>query len=99
MSSYNANGQTVVEYDYTDMAIYTTDGIVSLIEITGENAATSSGLRPGMTLSEMESIYGTNYTVQGGIQYIYTDANVTLTVLVVDDEVLKIEICDNSLYN
>ena len=99
MSSYNSNGQTVIEYDYADMAIYTTDGVVSLIEITGEEAATSAGLRPGMTLSEMESIYGTNYTVEGGIQYIYTNANVSLTVLVIDDEVIKIEVCDNALYN
>ena len=94
----SADGRAIVTYNYPGMEISTTDGVVSCIDISSEEASTSAGLRPGMTLSEMESIYGTGYSIHGDVQYVYTEGNVTLTVLVIDDEVLKIEICDNSRF-
>ncbi|MCR5121351.1 MAG: hypothetical protein K6B74_02910 [Ruminococcus sp.] len=95
----NANGRTVTEHYYGDVVVAETDGAISYIEISGDStASTSNGLQTGMTLSQMEAICGTNYYVEDNCQYTYYDGTVSLSVLVIDDEVIKIEVCDNGMY-
>lgn len=54
--------------------------------LTDDRVQTPEGLRVGSTKSDMESLYGTEYTVKG-TEYIYEKGGMTLRVTLKDDTV------------
>lgn len=87
-----AAGTTEMLYTYDNMMIYVRNGIVYKIEIQGEGAAqTAAGLKIGMSLGDMQSIYGTDYQFSGN-SYTYTQGDTTIEVMVFDDIVDTITI-------
>lgn len=68
-------------YVYDSFSLYTyldgEDNILYLIELTGEQAATALGARTGMTHTEIEELYGTDFEEEGAyLAYPLSDTTV-----------------------
>lgn len=70
--NYDGNDK-VYEYDGYTVYTYPADGTdkILIVELFGDNCATSKGVSIGMSVAEMEASYGTGY-VQNGFLYEYS---------------------------
>lgn len=72
----NGADQKIYYYPGLTLSTYVMNGqeIIYDIEITSSTYATSEGLKVGMAVSDMETMYGTNYQKSGNM-YIYSDGS------------------------
>lgn len=92
------DGRTLTEFHYNDITIKTANEAIVSYEINmGSTASTQAGLATGMTFSDMQYLYGTNYTVTDDMIYTYTDGNVRMTVMVLNNLVQQIIVSDTSI--
>ena len=88
------------QYDYNGFSVYTyPDGgkdIVSIIELNDDTVSTPKGAKIGMTLSEVESLYGTDHTSEGLTEVYYLDNGCSLAFTLENGIVTLIEYLYNS---
>jgi len=88
------------QYDYPGFSVYTyPDGgkdIISIIELNEDTVQTPKGAKVGMSFSEVEALYGTEYEVEGITNVYYLSNGCALSFAVENGVVVMIEYLYNS---
>ncbi len=88
------NGNDVKIYYYSGITVFTyiEDGreVIYEIEITSPSFSTTKGVTVGMTVAQVEALYGKNYSMGGGVMSYYDSASTYLYFIVSGDQIVSI---------